>query len=122
MHDMRRLSGALCVLLLLLAALLLWAVNRHNGMCEFELENVSGIGVRSLHFSYVSASEDGELDVELSPKQELILHAGFYLGTEGDVAIEAQLMDGSVVYGQQDAIAPHASVHMVLTQSRIESR
>ena len=115
MLDLRRLSTALFVLLLLLAVLLLWSSAHQRTMCEFELENVSGSGVRSLHFSYVSASEDGELDIELSPKQESVLHAGFYLGTEGDVAIEAQMMDGSVVYGQQDAVSPQASVHMVIT-------
>lgn len=120
--DKRQVYGVLFLLQLLLVALLIWSWGYHRNMCEFELENVSGSGVRALHFSYVSASEDGEFDIELSPKQESVLHVGFYLGTEGDVAIEAQLMDGSVVYGQQDAVTPQELVRMVITQTRIESR
>ena len=122
MLDVRQLSLALLALLLLLVALLVWSLGNQRILCEFELENLSGIGVRSLHFSYISSSEDGELIIELSPKQEPILHAGFYLGTQGDVTLEAQLLDGSVVYGQQDAVDPQATVRMVITQTRIESR
>ena len=89
-------------------------------LSEVVFENLSGVGVRTIQISYVSTAEDGDMEIEISPSQESILHAGFYLSSDADFTVEASLTDGTVVYGQYDSLSPGGTAYMRLTESRIE--
>ena len=91
-------------------------------LSEVVFENLSGVGVRTIQISYVSTAEDGDIEIEISPSQESILHAGFYLSADADFTVEANLTDGTVVYGQYDSLSPGGTAYMRLTESRIEKR
>ena len=91
-------------------------------LSEVIFENLSGVGIRTIQISYVSTAEDGDIEIEISPSQESILHAGFYLSADADFTVEANLTDGTVVYGQYDSLSPGGVAYMRLTESRIEKR